>query len=328
VESRVVTIHVVRTECCPVMTWLEPADGFAWGAADDADNDPGNGLQHKVRAEVHARDGTSVFLFINDEIAAATVVESSEANFGTVEFPAVSDLVVEMRCCDPECPHAITGNLDIEPPECRMPEPAGTEWLSLEHDIDPAGGLQIRVVAASEDALRAELQVDGKTAVASSFSGGEAAFDIVEVADAPPGGRCLRIVCIDEAGNRGFSEERCYGVDSVLPAIEILSTEEGGIFSEEGDVCPSDTCPRDIEGVQICVSVRSDQPTATVELWSGDCAGEPTPLDPEGLPITDDQGEAVGQVSLGTTDGGHDICAGVARPSSNSATDSVSPTLR
>ncbi|MFH1436206.1 MAG: integrin alpha, partial [Pseudomonadota bacterium] len=79
----------------------------------------------------------------------------------------------------------------------------------------------------------------------------------------------------------------------------------------------------DLDGVQIEVSVNSDMLETTVELWSGDCEGTPTPIDLLGTPNTDEEGNAAGQVGLGGVDGEVDVCAMVMEISGNFAADSI-----
>ena len=322
-SSESVIIHVVGGEdVCPGVTWITPPEGFSWSRDDDEDGNIEDGFQHDVDIMVRdVADGTAVELFINGSIASSTTVDSGRAKFNNVDFPTDFDITMEIEigsCTSENNPtYAITGTLDVDLPSCSITDPSGVEWINLSHDIDPMAGIQIRVVISTDEGETVELYVDDDYEATVDAADEEGVFGNVPLEDAPLGGRCLQGQCIDAAGNRGFSTRSCYGVDSTPPAITITAPEAGDYFSDESDF------NLDLDGVQIEVSVNSDQLETTVELWSGDCEGTPTPIDLLGTPNTDEEGNATGQVGLGGVDGEVDVCAGVIEQSGNFATDSI-----
>ena len=205
---------------CPEVTWLNPQDGFTWGRADDADGDMDDGFQHDVMIDIMIDNGTAVDLYVNDDIVATTTVNDHGATFNNVDFPSTGSITLEVRI-DPECRSTISGTLDLTPSSCSIIEPSVMEWLNLSHDIDPAPGMQVSVIAACDDAVEIELFVDGEPVSTKSVTDGEALWDSIALDDAPPGERCLVARCIDAADNSGYSASRCFGVDSTAPSIRI-----------------------------------------------------------------------------------------------------------
>jgi len=321
VTSSEVIIHVVGTGTCSAVTWIEPEDNFHWNENDDKDNDLSNGFQHDVKAMIVTPSGTIVSLYVNNQIAkTATVGSDNLAIFESVDFPSTSQITLELRK-GASCSYTISGTLDIEAPECQITSPSGAEWLNLSNDEDlVTDGIQVDVVVSSPDAVSAQLFIDDAQSGTSNFSGGRATFENVTLSDAPPAGRCLRAVCTDDAGNKGFSGTSCYGVDSITPRVTIEEPADGSYISDSADANP------DEEGVQVAVVVTSDHPNTTVEMWvsstAGDCSGTPTP-GPLGTPQTDITGRAEGQVTMPSMDGDVTICARITRQSGNLANDNV-----
>jgi len=318
IKSEEVLIHVTS---CSQLAWIEPMNGFLWNAGDDKDNNIENGFQHDVKVTITSPPQTELSLYINNQISGTAVVrEDQSAVFENVDFPSTHDIVLEIREGE-KCKYSISGTLDIEAPECQIISPSGAEWLNLSNDEDAvSAGIQVDVIVSSQDAVSADLFIDDAQYGTSNFSGGRATFENATLSDAPAGGRCLRAVCTDDAGNKGFSGTTCYGVDSVVPQVTIEEPQDGAYLNDSADANP------DEEGVQVAVVVSSDHPNTTVEMWvsstAGDCSGIPTP-GPDGTPRADENGRAEGQVTMPSMDGDVTICARITRQSGNLANDIV-----
>lgn len=319
VTSNSVTVNVVaETTTCPEFDFIDPEDGDEWNQSDDSNSDLSDGFQHNVVITTDAGDAESVSLYLNDALVGTGTVDGTRIEFTDVTFPSGGgDMELRIQTTDACFAEAMV-TIDDASPTCNITAPMPTDpagWINASFDASTSAGMQADVTVDTEDGATVELFVDTAltetpTDSTNADSSGTASFSGVSLSEAAFGELTLQARCTDSAGNIGVSSLNEYGVDSILPTISITDPTGGENYNDDDDV--NDT----LTGVQINVSIASDQPSTVAEIHP--CSG--APLVPEGTPTTDTDGNATGELHLGGTDGDVDICATITKVSGNSAT--------
>jgi len=88
VQSNSVTISVVVEGVgCPEFDFIDPVDGEEWNLSDDANEDIGDGFQHRVVISTSAGDSESVSLYLNDALEGVSTVDGTRIEYANLTFP-------------------------------------------------------------------------------------------------------------------------------------------------------------------------------------------------------------------------------------------------
>jgi len=324
VESNAVTVDVVaEIVTCPEFDFIDPVDGEEWNQSDDSVGDISDGFQHDVVITTDAGDAESVSLYLNDALVGTGTVDGTRIEFTDVTFPSGGgDMVLRIQTTE-ACYAEATVTIDDGSPACNIAAPLPIDpsgWINATFDTSTSAGMQADITVETENGATVELFVDiplteTPTLTGTADSSGALTFSAVELAEAAFGELTLQARCRDTAGNPGVSALTSYGVDSIVPTIAITEPTGGEHYNDTDDVLPGES------GIQIDVSVDTDQPTTSVMV--GPSADGCVNIDADsgyGIITTDTDGNGTGQASLGGTDGNVDICARVTKISGNSAT--------